>query len=156
MPAMVASANGVSCTRSLPKRSCSPAVARNTPPLMPTSCPITTTSASCCISQPCAIAMASTMVMSANSMSAGFRGVLSCDGTLLVQARRQDGEQMIEHGIGGRLRLLQVFAHRCVDLTRALFQERVLLGNVPQPGIAQKRANPDQGFESPRILHFLT
>src|ERR1700720_2424071 len=123
MPAMVASANGVSCTRSLPKRSCSPAVARNTPPFTPTSCPITTTLASCCISQPCAIAMASTMVIFGNSMTAGFRAVLAGDKALLVQGGRQGGKQMFEHLVGGRLGRCQVFRHGAVDLQRALVQQ---------------------------------
>src|SRR5271165_2264391 len=123
MPAIVASASGVSCTRSLPKRSCRPAVARNTPPLTPTSWPITTTLASCCISQPCAIAMASTMVIFANSMVAGFCAVLAGDEPLLAQASRQSGEQVFEHRVGRRLRLPQVLGHGRVDLERALLQQ---------------------------------
>src|SRR5229473_5402092 len=143
MPAMVASASGVSWTRSLPKRSCSPAVARNTPPLAPTSCPITTTLASCCISQPCAIAMASTMVIFANSMTAGLRSVFAGDEALLVQMRRQGGEQMIEHRVGTRLRLGQVVGHGRIDLQRALFQQGLFLGGIPSSGADQKGPNPN-------------
>ena len=43
MPAISVSASGVSTTRSAPKRSCNPAVARNTPPLTPMSSPSSTT-----------------------------------------------------------------------------------------------------------------
>src|SRR6202035_5830339 len=146
MPAMVASASGVSCTRSLPKRSCRPAVARNTPPVAPTSWPITTTSASCCISQPCAIAMASTMVIFANSMTAVFRCVFAGDEALLMQVRRQRGEQMVEHRIGGRLRRRQVFAHGRVDLHRALVQQGVFLGRVPLSVGGEERSKPNQRF----------
>src|SRR5580692_12083396 len=156
MPAMVASARGVSCTRSLPKRSCSPEVARNTPPLAPTSCPITTTFASCCISQPCAIAMASTMVIFANSMTAGFRAVFARNAPLLMQMGGQVRKQMFEHRIGRWLRSPQVFAHRRIDRRRALLEQRLFPGGIPDSRIDQKFADPDQGFERPCILDFLT
>src|SRR5688572_12492090 len=50
VPMMPASASGVSMTRSGPNSSCSPLVARNTPPNLPTSSPSTTTFGSRCIS----------------------------------------------------------------------------------------------------------
>src|SRR5450432_1456891 len=142
MPAMVASASGVSCTRSLPNRCCNPAVARNTPPLAPTSWPITTTLASCCISQPCAMAMASTMVIFANSMTAGLRAVFAGNEPLLMQTRGQGGEQMFEHRIGRWLRLPQVLGHRRIDLERAVLQQGLFLGRVPVSGIDQEIPNP--------------
>ena len=49
-PAMVVSSSGVSITRWLPNSACRPAVARNTPPLTPTSSPSTTTESSARIS----------------------------------------------------------------------------------------------------------
>jgi hypothetical protein len=49
-PAIVVSSSGVSSTRSLPKVCDRPAVARNTPPLTPTSSPSTTTESSLRIS----------------------------------------------------------------------------------------------------------
>src|SRR5450631_1371418 len=131
MPAMVASANGVSCTRSAPKRACRPAVARNTPPFAPTSWPITTTLGSCCISQPWAIAMASTMVILANSMAPGLGAVFARDGALFAQVQGQFGEQGVEHGVGRLLRRIQVFVHRGIDLTRAVLEQRLLLGFGP-------------------------
>src|SRR5215510_2859108 len=43
VPTMPFSASGVSITRSSPNSACSPSVARNTPPALPTSSPITRT-----------------------------------------------------------------------------------------------------------------
>src|SRR6202453_5327950 len=157
MPAMVASASGVSCTRSLPKRSCRPAVARNTPPLAPTSWPITTTSASCCISQPCAIAMASTMVIFANSLPAGLsargparrRSVFTRHLALFDQVPRHLGEQVIEHGVGRGLRALQIIVHRRVDLAGAFLRPRLFLGSTPRPRLHQVFAHANQGLERP-------
>src|ERR1700722_14767073 len=155
MPAMVASASGVSCTRSLPKRSCRPAVGRNPPPLAPTSWPITTTSASCCISQPCAMAMASTMVIFANSMTAGLGAVFAGDEPLLMQVRGECGKQMFEHCIGRWLHFPQILGHRRVDLDRAVFQQGLFLGGIPESGIGQESANPQQRFKEPGILDLL-
>ena len=62
-PAMVVSSSGVSSTRWAPKRFCRPAVARNTPPLTPTSSPSTTTVGSCEISHARAWVMASIRVI---------------------------------------------------------------------------------------------
>src|SRR3984957_8647938 len=156
MPAMVASAKGVSCTRSLPKRSCSPAVARNTPPFAPTSCPITTTFGSCCISQPCAIAMASTMVIVANSMTAGFGAVFAGNAPLLVQMGGKRCEQMLEHCIGRWLRSTEIFADRRIDAERALFEQRLFLVGIPDSRIDQKCTNSQQRFQSPSIFDLLT
>src|SRR5579863_5259575 len=152
MPAMVASASGVSCTRSLPNLSCSPAVARNTPPLAPTSCPITTTFASCCISQPCAIAMASIMVIFAKSMTAGFCAVFARRSALFLQMCRHGRKKMLEHRVGGGPGLRGVGADRGLDLRGAFLQQARFLGGVPDAGIDQKRANPYQRFEFPGLL----
>src|SRR5271169_2167158 len=152
MPAIIASASGVSCTRSLPNLSCSPAVARNTPPLAPTSCPITTTVASCCISQPCAIAMASIMVIFAKSMTAGFCAVFARHGALLLQMRRQHRKKMIEHRVGGgRLRRCEVGTHLGLDLRGAGAQQTLFLLRIPDAGVDQKRAKADQRLEFPGL-----
>ena len=45
-PTIIDSVSGVSITRSSPKASCRPAVARNTPPNLPTSSPSSTTRSS--------------------------------------------------------------------------------------------------------------
>src|SRR5271157_2414258 len=151
MPAIIASARGVSCTRSLPNLSCSPAVARNTPPLAPTSCPITTTFASCCISQPCAIAMASIMVIFAKSMTAGFCAVLARRGALLAQMRRHGGKQVLEHRVGLWLRLREVLAHRGLDLLGARLLQALFLSRVPDAGIEHEGANPNHRLETPGL-----
>src|SRR3954470_5096183 len=65
LPRIPASASGVSTQRSGPKRSRSPAVARNTPPARPTSSPSTITSESRSNSQCSASLTASTSVSSA-------------------------------------------------------------------------------------------
>src|SRR5690606_6293341 len=67
MPAISVSASGVSITRSGPKRSSRPAVARNTPPFTPTSSPRTTTRSSAAISYARARVTASTRVISATA-----------------------------------------------------------------------------------------
>src|ERR1700733_12415952 len=152
MPAMVASASGVSCTRSVPKRACSPAVARNTPPLTPTSCPSTTTFSSCCISQPCAIAMASTMVIFANSMTAGLRAVFSRRRALLAQVRRQRREQMLEHGVRRGLGALQVFADCRINRARAIHEQRLLLRLRQGARLVKICPQPLQGLERPCLL----
>src|SRR5919198_3477006 len=65
VPRIPASASGVSKQRSGPKRSRSPAVARNTPPARPTSSPITITESSRASSTWNASLTASTMLSSA-------------------------------------------------------------------------------------------
>src|SRR5580692_2284934 len=155
MPAIIASASGVSCTRSLPNFSCSPAVARNTPPLAPTSCPITTTFASCCISQPCAIAMASIMVIFAKSMTAGFCAVFARGGALFLQMRRHGRKKMLEHRVGvGRLRRREVGTYLGLDPLGACAPQALFLLRIPDAGIDQKCANPEQRLEIPGLLDF--
>src|SRR5271170_229919 len=152
MPAIVASARGVSCTRSLPKRSCRPAVARNTPPLAPTSCPITITSESCCISQPCAIAMASTMVIFANSMTAGFCAVLARRRPLMENMRRRRGEQMVEHCIGRLFCFREVGVDGEFNLIRALLQQGAFLVRIPESRADHVFTHADHGLETPGLL----
>src|ERR1700704_5350421 len=69
VPRIPASASGVSTHRSAPKRSCSPAVARKTPPERPTSSPITITEPSRSSSTWSASLIASTIRRSANVAS---------------------------------------------------------------------------------------
>src|SRR5437773_5802489 len=69
-PMMLASAKGVSTTRSAPKRSTRPLVVRKTPPSLPTSRPRTMTRGSLSISSARALLMASTMFRSGMSASA--------------------------------------------------------------------------------------
>src|SRR5579872_2077980 len=92
-PLMRSSASGVSSTRSDPKRFCKPAVARKTPPLMPTSSPSTTTLGSSCIARPSARLTASTKVISGIALSPEFTALRGI-------GLWKSGIEMIEHGFG--------------------------------------------------------
>ena len=104
-------------------------------------CPITTTRSSCCISQPCAIAMASTMVAFANSISAGMsarlRAVSARHLALPDEMARGLGEQMIEHGIGRGLRALQIVVHRRVDLAGAFLDHACSSASLQAPALTR-------------------
>src|SRR5690348_11750007 len=136
-PAMVVSSSGVSSTRSSPNFSCRPTVARNTPPLTPTSSPSTTTESSCCISYASAWVTASIRVMAAMSVRSFFQRERKV--ALLLQVRRDLGEGVIEHR-GHRLCLaLEVGIHFVVHPVAALFLQCLFLLLVPgllrlQPG----------------------
>src|SRR6187431_1016273 len=100
VPRIPASASGVSTQRSAPNRSCNPAVARNTPPSLPTSSPMTMTESSRSISTWRASLTASTSRRSATE-----------DPPQLVpfreERRRWIGVRVLEHErrVRGRLRL---------------------------------------------------
>src|SRR5512145_819638 len=100
VPRIPASASGVSMQRSAPKRSWSPAVARKTPPSLPTSSPITSTDGSRSISTWSASFTASTSRSSATE-----------DPAQLVEVARKGrwriGVGVLEHerDVGRRLRL---------------------------------------------------
>src|SRR5690242_9884614 len=155
IPAIMPSASGVSCTRSLPNCSWSPAVARNTPPLSPTSWPNTTTLGSCDISHACARLMASIMVTFAMLVArAGLvarRGVVARGAhgpvtpgrgvvtpgiaarqlALLQQALRWVREQVIKHLVGRGLGRAQILIHRGFYFTSTLGLECFLARIVP-------------------------
>src|SRR5947207_4738303 len=88
-PPIKVSDSGVSKTRSAPKRCCKPAVARNTPPLTPTSSPKTTTSGSS------TSARASAKLIASTSVTSGI-GVLDFP-TLTGIGAWQSGVEMVEH-----------------------------------------------------------
>src|SRR5690348_411124 len=90
-PRMPASASGVSTQRFSPKRSRSPAVARNTPPARPTSSPITMTDSSRASSTCSASFTASTRSLSVIET--------------FPQVRRRDDVRVLEQEIGIRIRL---------------------------------------------------
>src|SRR6478736_8995267 len=150
-PAIVVSSSGVSITRSLPKVACRPAVARNTPPLTPTSSPSTTTVSSCLSSQASACVIASMRVMAA--MSALLPG--DRFGSLGGDVRGHVAVQEIEHGFD-RLRLgLQVGVD--LDVGEAVgLDQPVLLGLlVPLPERREVLAQAQEGLALPTVLHFL-
>src|SRR5258708_2551586 len=100
VPTIADSARGVSKTRRAPKRACSPSVARNTPPSLPTSWPMTTTRSSAASACSRARLIAWTMTGSASAIGslqvAGERrqrqGFGCFDGAV-------DPGQRIRHGV---------------------------------------------------------
>src|SRR5262249_3797281 len=88
-PPISASDSGVSKTRSAPKRFCSPAVARKTPPFMPTSSPKTTTSGSS------ARARASAKLIASTSVASGIEVLYFL--ALRGIGAGQSGVEMVEH-----------------------------------------------------------
>src|SRR3984885_6027162 len=158
MPAIMPSASGVSCTRPLPNFSCNPAVARNTPPLMPMSSPITTTLGSCSISHACARLMASiivTLAMEFAGSVAGGGGVAARRFALLAQVLGESREDKVEHGIGRLLRRLQILLDGRLDERGALAPQGFLAGVVPGARRLQISAQAQQRFAAPRILHLV-
>src|SRR6185437_3657670 len=130
IPAIMPSARGVSCTRSLPNCSCKPAVARNTPPLTPTSSPSTTTDGSRVISHACARLMASIIVTLAMDW------VAPCVLALLADALGRVLEEVVEHRVSVRPRSTRIGINSGFDLARAFRLQRLLLRVAPgtQPG----------------------
>src|SRR5438552_2889421 len=128
-PMMLASASGVSTTRSLPNRSTRPLVVLKTPPSLPTSRPSTMTRGSASISSANALLIASTML----------RCVISCLvpveqlGLLPHQSRRRVlidvREDILGSGRGGGARDLE----RTVVLVTQLVGQCGLTVRVPQP-----------------------
>src|ERR1043166_5433890 len=123
-PLISNSASGVSITRSGPKRCCSPTVARNTPPLMPTSSPSTTTSGSSSMARASAMLTASTSVASGIGVSRQLAALTGVD-------RRQLRVEMVEHGLRRARRRCQIALDRDLDLVLALARERLFARLVP-------------------------
>src|SRR5262249_25144237 len=123
-PLISSSDTGVSMTRSGPKRFCSPAVARNTPPLTPTSSPSTTTLGSSCSARARARLTASTSVTSGIGRPPQLVALESV-------GPRQHGVQVVEHALGSTRSDCEIALDGGLDLTRALRRERFLLGLGP-------------------------
>src|SRR5690606_34272331 len=142
-PTMPASASGVSNTRPSPKRACRPSVARNTPPITPTSWPNTSTRSS----RPNATASASltacTMVMPWRASATGARASAATEGlpgTPLVGA--QLGVDVLDDlgggGVGRRVGLRQRRLQLGLELPLQLRLARLVPGaaraqHAPQP-----------------------
>src|SRR5256886_5402575 len=125
---MLASASGVSTTRSLPKRSTSPLVVRKTPPSLPTSRPRTMTRGSASISSARALLMASTTFRSGISASAPVEQL----GPLPEHARRRITVHVGEHVLRARRRCAgRVLERALVFLTELLGPRRLALA-VPK------------------------
>src|SRR6516162_7114907 len=116
--AMSPSASGVSRTRSAPKRSRRPSVARNTPPSVPTSSPSTRTEASSAIARVSARLTAWTSVISgiATSPTRQAEGGLALLGKILWQAFI--GE--VEHRLGPLRRRRKIGLGGSLDRQRDL------------------------------------
>ena len=135
-PTMTASASGMSTTRSAPKRSCRPSVARKTPPLTPTSWPSTITRSSASSAAPSVERIASIIVISAISgppaERPGGRAPARAHRLAAVRSARA-GVDVVEDplgaGRGARLRL----GEGGVDLGAQLLHQRLLGGLVDQP-----------------------
>src|SRR4051812_31985813 len=122
MPAISPSASGVSATRSVPKRFCRPAVARNTPPLMPTSSPSTTTRSSSSIARASARLTASTSVML--DIALVFIGQLDRLPNVL---RWQPRIEMVKHLLGPRRRRIEIGLHHLLHMHLRLAREGLLV-----------------------------
>src|SRR5437660_10725755 len=150
MPAIRPSARGVSATRSGPKRCCRPAVARNTPPLTPTSSPIMKTRSSSSMARASARLMPSTSVMFDIALRllgelGGLPGVLA----------RQPRVEMLEHLLGPRRRRIEVRLHHLLHVRLRVLGERLLLGRRPGAFGVQPGAQPQDRLLLPLLLQFL-
>src|SRR5262245_19231574 len=147
-PLISSSETGVSITRSAPNRFCSPAVARNTPPLTPTSSPNTTALASS------RSARARARLTASTSVTSGIGRPTQLVALAAVGAR-QHSVQVVEHGFGGTQGCRQVALDCRLDLPLAFRGERFLVGFAPR-FLAHKIAS-DAGDRLflPARLHFL-
>src|SRR5260370_15663334 len=147
-PLISSSASGVSTTRSDPKRRCSPAVARNTPPLTPTSSPSTTTLASS------AMARASAKLTASTSVSSGIRRLLQLLSLAGINLR-QFRIEVIEHGVRPARAGRQIALHRSFHALLALGGKLLLLRLPPRLAADQIGPQSRDRLLLPARLHFL-
>src|SRR3954469_19497489 len=150
MPAIRPSASGVSATRSAPKRCCSPAVARNTPPLMPTSSPSTTTRSSSSMARASARLTASTSVM----LDIALLFLRKLRGLRLVLAR-EARIQMLEHLLGSRRRRIEIGLNHLLHVHLRVLGERLLVGGRPGALRMEPAAQPQDRLLFPLLLEFV-
>src|SRR5690349_22299719 len=126
---MTPSASGVSSTRSAPKRSRSPSVARNTPPSAPTSSPRTRTDASSAMARASARLTAWTSVISGIGISipAQFERRLALLGEVLRQLSVGEIEDRFRPLRRGR----EIGFRRSLDRQRDLGKQLLLVGLAP-------------------------
>src|SRR6218665_661069 len=134
-PAIMVSASGVSITRLKPKASRRPRVARNTPPLTPTSSPSTTTSPSSRIARCRARLTASSRAYFFASFMAlpsrAARRALQQHLALLRQGRRPAGVDMVDDRLHRLLAGALEGLHRTLHPGLALADQRLLALLVP-------------------------
>src|SRR5437868_7083527 len=148
VPMMPASASGVSTTRSAPKRSIRPSVARKTPPLRPTSSPSTRTRSSS------VSATASASLMASTRVRLGMRLLLVAGGlqvrpqlaALGLQYGRRRAVDVVEHGLGGRSRLGQRGGDGAGHALAHLLLQRFLARAIPLPLALEVGAQADDGI----------
>src|SRR5919198_1457852 len=134
-PLIRSSDNGVSNTRSAPKRCCRPAVARNTPPFTPTSSPNTTTSGSS------ASARARARLTESTSVVSGIGPVLDLL-ALAGVSLRQLCIQIVEHRLRRARAGRQVALGGGIDARLAFGPEPFLVGFAPSHPADEKGAQP--------------
>src|SRR5215204_3500528 len=146
-PLIKSSASGVSITRSGPKRCCRATVARNTPPLTPTSCPSTTTLGSSSRARARARLTASTSVISG----------IGCPHLLALghADAGQHGIEMVEHRLRRTQSGCQITLDRRLDALLALGGERFLLRLAPGVLADQVGAHPGDRLLLPARLNLL-
>src|SRR5437762_12676064 len=153
-PMMLASASGVSTTRSAPKRSTRPLVVRKTPPSLPTSRPRTITRGSLSISSARALLMASTTLRCVMSASASVDELRP----LPEHARRQILVYVGEHVLRPRRRGAGRVRERLLVLLAQLLGPLRLAFGVPhaQAGVVALDAlalgTRARLLELPRVL----
>src|SRR5262249_47573099 len=143
-PPIKVSDSGVSKTRSAPKRCCKPAVARNTPPLTPTSSPKTTTLGSSTSARASAKLIASTSVIS------GIE-VLNFP-TLAGIGAWQPGVEMVEHRFRRTRAGRQVVLDGCRDFLLALGGEFFLVRLAPIHSTDEIVSQPSDRLLLPALL----
>ena len=122
MPAISASASGVSITRSGPKRRADPAVARKTPPSLPTSSPSTTTSASSLHrAREREVDRLNQRDLRHPALPPRRVALARCS---RIERRGRGRVQVVEHAVGGCGRRVEVGLDRRSDLLVALLQQR--------------------------------
>src|SRR5690606_30059123 len=135
-PPSAVSASGVSITRFRPNCSRNPKVARNTPPLTPTSSPSTTTLSSSCMARCRARLTASTRLSFFSFMALPSGCLASCDAlaqhlALLSQHSRPTRVEIVENRLGRLLAGFLETLHRLLHLGLAGGDQVLLAGLVP-------------------------
>src|SRR5271165_1499014 len=123
-PLISSSASGVSITRSGPNRCCRPTVARNTPPLTPTSSPSRTTLGSSSMARARARLTASTSVTSGMGAALELVALADIDSGKL-------GIEVVEHALRWPRPGCQIAFDRCIDPLRTLGGKRLFVRLSP-------------------------
>src|SRR5215813_1656467 len=154
IPAMSPSASGVSRTRSAPKRSRRPSVARNTPPSAPTSSPSIRTVASSVIARASARLTAWTRVIS--GMAASLARQIERRPALLGKILWQAFIGEVEHRLGRLRRRRKIGLSGSLDRQRDLGEQLLFVRLAPHAGGDEIVAQPGDRLVRPARTHFRT